>query len=142
MITIAVVGAGLLAVLVALAWLVRWNPGWAQGSRGLLTRRDGAAPVRAEPALRAWEADLLAAQTGGPRGRERLSRKIEPILVAQLRDNRGLSLGDPEAVELLGVEWEFLMGGPVPVSRRELTVDQAVTVLLDRVGEGSGAGRA
>jgi hypothetical protein len=134
-VTVAIVVLGVVVVVGLLAWLSRANPGWSAAVPLLVSRRSSAPVTGRVPELVAWEAEILAASTGGPRGRARLARHLEPVLSAALRDTRGLSVDDPEAVALLGDEWEFLQGGPAPADRPKITVDRALAVVLERVGQ-------
>ena len=79
--------------------------------------------------------EILAASTGGPRGRARLARHLEPVIGSALRDSRGLSMHDPDALALLGDEWEFLQGGPPPADRPKLSVEQSLATVLARVDQ-------
>lgn len=132
--TAAVIAAGVLVVVALLAWFARRNPGASEVVPGYFAPRRPATSRRRNPELLSWEADLLAASTGGPRGRARLARRLEPVLAAQLRDRHGLALDDEAAVALLGAEWDFLTGGPPPAHARRLDVATAVATVLDRVG--------
>ncbi len=140
--TVSVIAVGALVLIVLLYLLSRLNPGVDGVTPALVT---WASPERAAsriPELRAWEAEVLAARTGGTRGRARLGRRLEPLVVAALRDRHGLSLADPAATELLGAEWVYLRGGPVPPDRPGLMIDDAVTSVLDRLVETSSRGGA
>jgi hypothetical protein len=131
--TVVVVGVGVVALVVLLALLARANPGSTDPAPALLALRDAGSSTPRIPELVAWEADLLAASTGGRRGRTRLGRKLEPVIAPTLRDRHGVQIDDPEARELLGPEWDFLCGGAPPPANPSITVDQAVAVVLDRL---------
>lgn len=133
--TVAIVALGIVVVIGLLGWLSRTNPGWSDAVPLLVSRHASASATGRVPELRAWEAEILAASTGGPRGRARLARHLEPVLNAALRDARGLSIDDPEAIALLGDEWEFLQGGPPPADRPKITVDRALSTVLERVDQ-------
>jgi hypothetical protein len=133
--TVAIVSLGIVVVVGLLGWLSRANPGWSEGVPLLVSRHGSGSVTGRVPELRAWEAEILAASTGGPRGRARLARHLEPVLSAALRDTRGLSIDDPEAVALLGDEWVFLQGGPAPADRPRITVDRALSRVLERVDQ-------
>jgi hypothetical protein len=132
-VTVVVIGLGVVALSALLALLARANPGSSDPSPALLARGDAGSSTPRIPELVAWEADLLAASTGGRRGRTRLGRKLAPVIGPTLRDRHGVQIDDPEARELLGPEWDFLCGGAPPPTNPNITVDQAVTVVLDRL---------
>ena len=133
--TVAIVAVGMVVIVALLGWLSHANPGWSAGVPLLMSRRGAGAAVSRVPELRAWEAEILAASTGGPRGRARLARHLEPVVGSALRDSRGLSIHDPDALALLGDEWEFLQGGPPPSDRPKLSVERALATLLERVDQ-------
>jgi hypothetical protein len=133
--TAAVVAVGVIVVLVLLVLLARRNPGAADHVPAVVARRRSSGTPPRDPALRAWEADVLAGSTGGPRGRARLGRKLEPIVTAHLRDRYGIAPDHPEAAARLGPEWVFLNGGPPPRDRPKLGVEDAVATLLDRLDQ-------
>ena len=135
MTTAAVVAVGAIVVLVLLALLARRNPGSADHVPAVVARQRSTRTLPRDPALRAWEADVLAGSTGGPRGRARLGRKLEPIVTAHLRDRFGIAPDHPDAAARLGPEWIFLTGGPPPRDRPKLDVEEAVAILLDRLDQ-------
>lgn len=137
MTTAAVVAIGVVVVVALLYWLARANPGASASVAGVVGRTDVSRDVERPPELKTWEADLLAASTGGGRGRARFARKLEPLIETALRDRAGLSMDDPAAAELLGVEWEFITGGPRPASSPRMDVESAVGALLDRLDTAS-----
>jgi hypothetical protein len=132
-VTVLVVGVGVVALVVLLVLLARANPGSTDPAPALLARRDTRSSAPRIPELVAWEADLLAASTGGRRGRTRLGRKLTPVIAPTLRDRHGVQIDDPEAREVLGPEWDFLCGGPPPPTNPNITIDEAVIVVLDRL---------
>lgn len=131
--TAALLAAAVVGVVGLLSWFARRNPGATEAVPGFFGRAPTARADRRNPGLLAWEADLLAASTGGPRGRARVARRLEPTLEAVLRDRHGLRLDDEAAVVLLGEEWEFLTGGPPPAAAPRLDVQSALARLLDRI---------
>lgn len=137
MITTAVVILGVAIVVALLWWLARANPGSATSVAGMVERPDAGPRTERPPELKSWEADLLAASTGGQRGRTRVSRRLQPLIETALQDRTGLSMDDPAAAPILGDEWVFLCGGPRPASSPRMDVESAVAALLDRLDTAS-----
>lgn len=133
--------AGAVVVLVLLRILAARNPRLPGATPALVERRLDPSPPTRPSQVVAWEALLLAAATGGPRGRARLSRHLEPLVASLLVERHLLAVDDADAALVLGPEWEYLTGateGETAGTDESDSVHEAVEALLDRL---SAAGR-